>query len=172
MKKLLTSVVLVCGMCLCTTALAQNSEGSGKETESKSEAKKKAEGVSLGKQADFLVKLIREAGAERYFDGPVTGGSAAEKLEGLGFAPEGGWQVSKELTLEGLRQAYLKVTRVQNRAGEKYGEAPSLEAMTLTELIDAVTKAVEEAFAAISSERMPVSPTGSVTWPTAWPTAR
>ena len=106
--------------------------------------------------------LIREAKAERLFEGGVTAVKAAEKLAGLGLAPEKGWRVMAELTRPDLESAYMRLTTTIERPAEtEDGEAPppvDLSAMTIAELMEKITQVVKEAIHIMTTERQPISP--------------
>jgi hypothetical protein len=110
-------------------------------------------------QGKFAVLVIHEARAERFFEGEITGTTAAEKLATLGLAPEGGWKVNQELTRGDLETAYQRLM-AQTRKGEEEAAEEDLSDITIAELIDKIVEEMKKVFATISTERLPVSPTG------------
>ncbi len=113
-------------------------------------------------QGTFAIILVREAKAERLFSGEVTALLAADKLAGLGLAPENGWRIKSELTRPDLESAYLRLTQTmaQEAKGEGDEEAPpvDLSAMTIAELMEKITQAVKDAIHIMTAERQPISP--------------
>lgn len=138
-----------------------------------------AEPVGLGlTQGQFLLQIIYEVGAERFFTGAITADDAARKVALIGLSPDGGWQVTEPLTREALGAAYQRLVAAQTAAADDEsaegeaetepaeGEAETAEEavdggdMTIAELIDRITEGVRKAFARIDTERLPVSPSG------------
>jgi hypothetical protein len=113
-------------------------------------------------QGTFAIILVREAKAERLFAGEVTAAGAADKLAGLGLAPEKGWRVMAELTRPDLESAYLRLTQTMaQKDGGEEGEADppvDLSAMTIAELMEKITQAVKDAIHIMTAERQPISP--------------
>ena len=112
-------------------------------------------------QGKFLMLVVHDAEAQGLFEGPVTASDASEKLGNLGLAPEGGWQVTQELTREVLESAYKNLLGVIQDAPEEGEEvaAEDTSGMTIAELIDLIVAAVNKATAKVTNDRTPVSTT-------------
>jgi hypothetical protein len=159
--------ILLAAIIIVPAVYAQDGDG---------EAEEVAEPVGLGlTQGQFLLQIIYDVGAERYFQGAITADDAARKVSLIGLAPDDGWQVTEVLTREALGAAYQRLVAAQSEdneaaegedtdaEGETATEAEEevdISDMTIAELIDRVTEGVRKAFARIDTERLPVSPSG------------
>lgn len=155
-------------LCLALGAIAQDKEPPKEEPKEVEIAAPDESSPSLGmSQGKFAVLVIHETKAERFFEGPITGGTASKKLATLGLAPEGGWRPNADLTRANLESAYGRLKASMSDAGETAppdaevaNAGGGISGMTVAELIDEIVSAMKKVFARISSERMPVSPTG------------
>ncbi|MDA0322173.1 MAG: hypothetical protein O2923_05590 [Verrucomicrobia bacterium] len=152
--------ILLAATIIVPAVYAQDEEGAAEEI---------AEPVGLGlTQGQFLLQIIYEVGAERFFDGAITADDAARKVSLIGLSPESGWAITQPLTREALGAAYQRLVAAQT-AKDEASEGDETEApeggvdindMTIAELIDRITEGVRKAFARIDTERLPVSPSG------------
>ena len=160
--------ILLAATIIIPSVYAQDEEGAMEDV---------AEPVGLGlTQGQFLLQIIYEVGAERFFDGAITANDAANKVSLIGLSPDVGWTVTQPLTREALGEAYQRLVAAQTTNGTAVEgddaeaaegeEIPAAEApvdigdMTIAELIDRITEGVRKAFARIDTERLPVSPSG------------
>ena len=60
-------------------------------------------------QGRFLLQLIHDVGAEKYFEGALSAIAAARAFADIGFAPEGGWNTKEMLTRDHLVWAYKRM---------------------------------------------------------------
>ncbi len=178
MKRYIPWFTLAVVLCVAFGAVAQDEEPPKKEAKEVEVAEPETEDAapkapeepiplenpSLGMtQGKFAVLVIHETKAERFFEGPLTGATAAKKLASLGLAPDGGWRTDADLTRADLEAAYvrLKASMSASEEAEEGADAGGgVTDMTVAELIDEIVAAMKKVFTRISSERMPVSPTG------------
>ena len=79
-----------------------------KEETAKEETAKDEYGLGVT-EGRFVLQIIADAVAEKYFPNEQTGKTAGDLMAWVGFYPDGGWHPEEELTLERLQTAYRRL---------------------------------------------------------------